>query len=1113
MQAAYPGGVGYPYTINVSFPGSQYTLGSAAETARTSLINTYGWTITDGGGIAVPFTFTVDTTLGDGLPEYEIRTNGAGYNYDITTSDGQSITGVTGNYNIIFPSAGQYTVEITGAFPHHWGFGAPDSLKLIDVSKWGSIAWSSMEYMFYLHSNLTVSATDAPNLSAVTNMSNMFRGSGVGNSDFTSWDTSNVTNMSGLFRDANSFNGNVSTWNTSNVNNMSSTFAARNFNGDISAWDVSSVTTFNECFLNAFIFNQDISGWNTSSATTFRYMFYNAYQFNADISGWNTSSLTSLDLTFRFAVMFDQNISGWNISGVTTFNNLFLNTVGPSQANYDAILIGWEAQAPQTGKSINFAEATFTPGGAAEAARTSLINTYGWTITDGGPRVAQTSGFLLDDYPGAAAAYSFRQLSSSTPVVAQLSTSNSSTDFRDFTATEMQRRLHQILGFRSLRTFYDQSGNGRHANDGNMLLESAPFGLVDGYPVARTNSGFGTMFTPQQALSVDNSSIFFVGKITAGGHLFNYSSSTAPVGGGRLLYADANLVNFSSASNDFSSNFTMNTTGLSLSYGVQNGQNVDLYHDLQTASGSMPSAVVTATNQYFGLTNVYPTTSGGPVNSAEFVFYPDDESANATGIRDNINEFYRLTTPYTDNLVASYNFDANFTDYTGTHNATLGAATVTAGSPGGVVSNCADFDGVNGYLNVPNSIDFSMTDGVSDVPYSISFWVKFDTTITDQWFINRWGGTSQKEWIIAINTSGQLTFLLSDGAGANYIRTDYTWAPTLSTWYHLVFTYDGSTLNTGLKMYINGSITPSIPSTVGPYAGTTQTLFNTIIGENISTTSSNFDGQMDELHLWKDRELTASEVTDIYNTENAGNSIFPPDYTADLVASYNFDSNFTDYTGNNPLTPSGTTPPVAGVAGGIVSNCAEFNSTGDYTLAADSNDFSFTDGVNDLPFSVSFWANFTSYDPGFSGGAWLLSKRDNSTNEEYQIMSYQNELAFVLFSGGGSANILNARIAYPPPIGSWHHYTFTYDGSATFAGLKIYIDGVSQSLTNNSSGTYTGMINGTQDVNIGSQSWQPSAASFEGKLDETHIWKNRELTASEVLDVYNTENAGNSILP
>lgn len=37
--------------ISVNFGGSKYTLGSAAATARASLIANYGWTITDGGGI------------------------------------------------------------------------------------------------------------------------------------------------------------------------------------------------------------------------------------------------------------------------------------------------------------------------------------------------------------------------------------------------------------------------------------------------------------------------------------------------------------------------------------------------------------------------------------------------------------------------------------------------------------------------------------------------------------------------------------------------------------------------------------------------------------------------------------------------------------------------------------------------------------------------------------------------------------------------------------------------------------------------------------------------------------------------------------------------------
>ena len=51
LQAAYPSGVGYPATINVNFGSSQYTSGSAAATARASLISTFGWTITDGGAV------------------------------------------------------------------------------------------------------------------------------------------------------------------------------------------------------------------------------------------------------------------------------------------------------------------------------------------------------------------------------------------------------------------------------------------------------------------------------------------------------------------------------------------------------------------------------------------------------------------------------------------------------------------------------------------------------------------------------------------------------------------------------------------------------------------------------------------------------------------------------------------------------------------------------------------------------------------------------------------------------------------------------------------------------------------------------------------------------
>ena len=54
-----------------------------------------------------------------------------------------------------------------------------------------------------------------------------------------------------------------------------------------------------------------------------------------------------------------------------------------SQANYDALLIAWAAQSVQTGVPF-ITPAQYTAGGAAEAARNTLVNTYSWTISDGG---------------------------------------------------------------------------------------------------------------------------------------------------------------------------------------------------------------------------------------------------------------------------------------------------------------------------------------------------------------------------------------------------------------------------------------------------------------------------------------------------------------------------------------------------------------------------------------------------------------------------------------------------------------------------------------------------------------------------------------------------------
>ena len=49
-----------------------------------------------------------------------------------------------------------------------------DKLKITDIKQWGDVVWSSFQNAFYGCSNMLTTATDAPNLSSVTDMGSMF---------------------------------------------------------------------------------------------------------------------------------------------------------------------------------------------------------------------------------------------------------------------------------------------------------------------------------------------------------------------------------------------------------------------------------------------------------------------------------------------------------------------------------------------------------------------------------------------------------------------------------------------------------------------------------------------------------------------------------------------------------------------------------------------------------------------------------------------------------------------------------------------------------------------------------------------------------------------------
>ena len=245
--------------------------------------------------------------------------------YDVIWGDGTASAGVMGDQTHPYAVPGDHTVAISGGFERIYLNGHTNATKLASIDQWGSNQWTSMESAFEGASAMTYGATDAPDLSGVTDMSFMFAGASSFNGNISGWDVLGVTDMSDMFTSASSFNGNISGWDVSGVTDMSNMFEdADSFNRPLNGWNVSGVTDMSGMFFGTDIFNQNISGWKVSGVTDMSYMFYEA-AFNGDISGWNVSGVTDMSGMFYDAYLFSQPLNDWKVSGVTDMSFMFFS--------------------------------------------------------------------------------------------------------------------------------------------------------------------------------------------------------------------------------------------------------------------------------------------------------------------------------------------------------------------------------------------------------------------------------------------------------------------------------------------------------------------------------------------------------------------------------------------------------------------------------------------------------------------------------------------------------------------------------------------------------------------------------------------------------------------
>lgn len=109
-----------------------------------------------------------------------------------------------------------------------------------------------------------------------------------------------------------------------------------------------------------------------------------------------------------------------------------------------------------------------------------------------------------------------------------------------------------------------------------------------------------------------------------------------------------------------------------------------------------------------------------------------------------------------------------------------------------------------------------------------------------------------------------LSFVLFD-ASNNIIGIRPNQKFLRNRWYHIVVTYTGSELNTGLEIYLNGVLVTDLTRTSsGTYAGARDSATLRYCFSRMDASASRYIGDMRDATVWN-RVLTGAEVTEIFN--------------------------------------------------------------------------------------------------------------------------------------------------------------------------------------------------------------------------------------------------------
>ena len=395
------------------------------------------------------------------------------------------------------------------------------------------------------------------------------------------------------------------------------------------------------------------------------------------------------------------------------------------------------------------------------------------------------------------------------------------------------------------------------------------------------------------------------------------------------------------------------------------------------------------------------------------------------------------------------------------------------------------FDGTNdSAISALNQAFFQF--GTGD--YSYGLWVKFDTLGDYEAPLSSGRGGEQGtndyigSWQIDYGGGNtKINHKLGSSSGNIVLNTSLT--PSTGTWYYLFVVNDRS--ENELKLYVNGSLNTTSSNSgygsisVGNYSNTTSiyNVFN--VGRNRNQDAF-LDGSVGQVHVYKGKALSASEVLQNYNATKG--KFLGAISTTNLVF-------YVDAGKSMSYSGSGTTWT------DLSSSSYNGTLTNGPTFDSDFGGSIVFDGTDDY---VQFSSDMFNPNSDFTISAWVNLDTASGTNN-YTIISNVDATGSIQlrYKNGSGVQIIDNNIVQVGTftsstlsITTWHNVTVTRSSNT----YTLYLNGSSTS-SFTSSNTYDG---GARSIGIN----RYNSEKWDGKIAQVFAYSSA-LSASDVLSNYN----------